>query len=135
MKEVFYSEKPSVFQTYENGEVQYRWDIEEVISDNEENNISQWKCKEVTINSPIDKEQLTRVVITSIWDSDLEKKLINDYNGAKAGLFDTAAWPCRAGGRGRFRLQPCPPGARPNSRRHTGSAWSRRSWPRRAPGS
>lgn len=84
MKEVFYSERPSVFQTYENGEVQYRWDIEEVISDN----TSQWKCKEVTIYAPIAKEQLTQAVITSIWDSDLEKKLINDYNGAKAGLFD-----------------------------------------------
>ena len=90
MKEVLYSERPSVFQTYENGEVQYRWDIEEVISDNEENNTSQWKCKEVTIYAPIVKEQLTQAVITSIWDSDLEKKLINDYNGAKAGLFDTA---------------------------------------------
>jgi len=90
MKEVLYSERPSVFQTYENGEVQYRWDIEEVISDNEENNTSQWKCKEVTINSPIDKDKLTQAVITSIWDNDLEKKLINDYNGAKAGLFNTA---------------------------------------------
>ena len=80
MKEVFYSERPSVFQTYENGEVQYRWDIEEVAT--------QWKCKEVTINSPIDKDKLTQAVITSIWDSDLEKKLINDYNGVKAGLFD-----------------------------------------------
>ena len=82
MKRVQYSERPSVFQTYENGEVQYRWDIEEVIS--------QWKCNEVTINSPIAKDKLTQAVITSIWDSDLEKKLINDYNGAKAGLFDTA---------------------------------------------
>ena len=90
MKEVLYSERPSVFQTYENGEVQYRWDIEEVISDNDENNTSQWKCKEVTIYAPIAKEQLTQAVITSIWDSDLEKKLINDYNGAKAGLFNTA---------------------------------------------
>ena len=80
MKEVFYSEKPSVFQTYENGEVQYRWDIEEVAT--------QWKCNEVTINSPIDKDKLTQAVIASIWDGDLEKKLINDYNGAKAGLFD-----------------------------------------------
>ena len=80
MKEVFYSERPSVFQIYENGEVQYRWDIEEVAT--------QWKCNEVTINSPIDKAKLTQAVITSIWDSDLEKKLINDYNGAKAGLFD-----------------------------------------------
>lgn len=82
MKEVLYSERPSVFQTYENGEVQYRWDIEEVTS--------QWKCKEVTIYAPIVKEQLTQAVITSIWDSDLEKKLINDYNGAKAGLFNAA---------------------------------------------
>lgn len=80
MKEVFYSEKPSVFQTYENGEVQYRWDIEEVAT--------QWKCNEVTINSPIDKDKLTQAVITSIWDNEFEKKLINDYNGAKAGLFD-----------------------------------------------
>lgn len=81
MKEVvFYSERPSVFQTYENGEVQYRWDIEEVIS--------QWKCKEVTIYAPIAKEQLTQAVITSIWDNDLEKKLINDYNGAMAEIFD-----------------------------------------------
>ena len=88
MKEVLYSERPSVFQTYENGEVQYRWGIEEVISDNEENNTSQWKCKEVTIYSPIEKEQLTQAVITSLWDNDFEKKLMNDYNGAKAGLFD-----------------------------------------------
>ncbi len=80
MKEVLYSERPSVFQTYENGEVQYRWDIEEVAT--------QWKCNEVTIYAPIVKEQLTQAVITSIWDGDLEKKLINDYNGAKAGLFD-----------------------------------------------
>ena len=90
MKEVFYSERPSVFQTYENGEVQYRWDIQEVISDNEENNTSQWKCKEVTIYAPIAKEQLTQAVITSICDSDLEKKLINDYNGAMVNLFDEA---------------------------------------------
>ena len=80
MKRVQYSERPSVFQTYENGEVQYRWDIEEVAT--------QWKCNEVTINSPIDKDKLIQAVITAIWDSDLEKKLINDYNGAMAEIFD-----------------------------------------------
>ena len=90
MKEVYYKEEPSVFQEYGNGSIQYRWDIEEVISDNEENNTSQWKCKEVTIYNPITKDQLTQAVITAIWDNDFEKKLINDYNGAKAGLFNTA---------------------------------------------
>ena len=77
---VFYSERPSVFQTYENGEVQYRWDIEK--------EATQWKCNEVTINSPIDKDKLTQAVITSIWDNEFEKKLINDYNGAMAEIFD-----------------------------------------------
>lgn len=90
MKEVYYSEKPSVFQEFGNGSIQYRWDIEEEIVDRIENETAQWKCKEVTIYQPITKEQLTQAVITAIWDSDFEKKLINDYNGAKAGLFDTA---------------------------------------------
>ena len=91
MKEVvFYSEKPSVFQEFGNGSIQYRWCIEEEITDRIENETAQWKCKEVTIYQPITKEQLTQAVITAIWDSDFEKKLINDYNGAKAGLFDTA---------------------------------------------
>lgn len=90
MKEVYYSEKPSVFQEFGNGSIQYRWDIEEEITDRIENETAQWKCKEVTIYQPITKEQLTQAVITAIWDNDFEKKLINDYNGAKAGLFDTA---------------------------------------------
>ena len=64
-------------------------DIEEEIVDRIENETAQWKCKEVTIYQPITKEQLNQAVITSIWDNDFEKKLINDYNGAKAGLFDT----------------------------------------------
>lgn len=89
MKEVYYSEKPSVFQEFGNGSIQYRWDIEEEITDRIENETAQWKCKEVTIYQPTTKEQLTQAVITAIWDNDFEKKLINDYNGAKAGLFDT----------------------------------------------
>ena len=39
---------------------------------------------------PKGREKLKQAVINELWDSDLEKKLINDYNGAKAGLFDTA---------------------------------------------
>ncbi len=85
MKEVYFSERPNTFQEYDNGAVQYRWDIEEVIA---ENKTPQWRCKEITIYAPISKEQLTQAVITSIWNNDLEKKLINDYNGAMAGIFD-----------------------------------------------
>ena len=88
MKRVYYSEKPSVFQKFQNGDINYCWDIQEVQS--EDSTISQWGCYQVSLHQPIDKEILTKAVITAIWDNDLEKKLINDYNGAKAGLFDTA---------------------------------------------
>ena len=84
MKEVFYSERPSVFQEFQNGAVSYRWDIEEITT----KETSQWSCSEVTIYSPISKEQLTQAVITAIWDNDFEKKLINDFNGAMAEIFD-----------------------------------------------
>lgn len=88
MKKVFYSEKPSVFQEFKNDAVMYRWAIEEENSENETLS-TQWGCFEVTIYPPISKEQITQLVITSIWDNDYEKKLINDYNGAKAELFDS----------------------------------------------
>lgn len=41
MKEVNYSEKPSVFQEFGNGSIQYRWDIEEEITDSIENETAQ----------------------------------------------------------------------------------------------
>ena len=88
MNKIFYSEKPSVFQEFQNGAVSYRWNIIEEMSSDCEIRTSQWSCSEVTIYSPISKEQLTQAVIAAIWDNDFEKKLINDYNGAKAGLFD-----------------------------------------------
>lgn len=84
MNKIFYSEKPSVFQEFQNGAVSYRWNIEEITT----NETSQWKCNEVIIYQPISKEQLTQAVITSIWDNEFEKKLINDFNGAKGELFD-----------------------------------------------
>lgn len=90
MKRVYYSEKPSVFQEFQNGDINYCWDIQEEINQMDEELKTQWSCYQVSLHQPIDKEILTRAVITSIWDSDLEKKLINDYNGAKAGLFGTA---------------------------------------------
>ena len=86
MKRVYYSEKPSVFQKFQNGDINYCWDIQEIQS--EDNTISQWGCYQVSLHQPIDKEMLTKAVIAAIWDNDLEKKLINDYNGAKEGLFE-----------------------------------------------
>ena len=63
MKKIFYSERPSVFQFYENGEVQYRWDIEEEEVVQMEGSKIQYSCYEVTIYKPLSKEELTKAVI------------------------------------------------------------------------
>lgn len=87
MKKVLYSEKPSVFQSYKSGAVIYRWNIVEVQAE-DEMKTSQWSCNEITVYEPIDKEILTKEVIISLWDNELEKKLINDYNAARNNLYD-----------------------------------------------
>lgn len=74
-----YDEKPSVFSKTQKT-ITYRWDITEEI--NEENNITSYKCNEVTLFIPVCREKLTQAVINELWASDDEKKLINDYNSA-----------------------------------------------------
>lgn len=73
-----YDEKPNVFSKTQKT-ITYRWDI--VQETNEENVIS-YKCNEITLFRPVCREKLMQAVINELWDNDLEKKLINDYNSA-----------------------------------------------------
>lgn len=98
MTRVHYSERPNVFTEFSNGAVIYCWDIQEeemfhhmeMEGEVEMPPTIQYSCFQVTIHQPISKEKLTKAVITEVWDNELEKKLVNDYNGAKSKLFDTA---------------------------------------------
>ena len=86
--------KPEVFEHIGNGGYRYNYNIKEIevdrfdIIDNEnETNIkqTQWEYNNVIIYLPIDKDKITRAVITNTWNSDYENKLINDYNEISLG--------------------------------------------------
>ena len=84
--------KPEVFEPVGNGGYRYNYNIKEIEVDRFDiiNNKSivkqtQWEYDNVIIYPPIDKDKITRAVITNTWDSDYENKLINDYNEISLG--------------------------------------------------
>lgn len=86
--------KPEVFEPIGDGGFRYNYNIKEIevdrfdIIDNEnKTNIKeiQWEYDSVIIYLPINKDKITRSVITNTWDSDYENKLINDYNEISLG--------------------------------------------------
>lgn len=89
--------KPKVFEPIGDGGFRYNYNIKEIevdrfdIIDNEnKTNIkqTQWEYDNVIIYPPIDKDKITRAVISNTWDSDYENKLINDYNAISLGVFN-----------------------------------------------
>lgn len=86
--------KPEVFEAIGDGGFRYNYNIREIevdrfdIIDNEnKTNIkeTQWECDNVIIYSPIDKDKITKSVITNTWNTNYENKLINDYNEISLG--------------------------------------------------
>lgn len=91
--QAFYDNKPSNIEAVGNGSFIYRWDITEVIPEITEENIneehtSQWKCQEVTVWLPVTSNKITEAVISELWDSNYEQKLVNEYNAAQLGVYD-----------------------------------------------
>ena len=84
--------KPKVFEPIGDGGFRYNYNIKEVevdrldIIDNKSIvKQTQWEYDNVLIYLPIDKDKITRAVITNTFDSDYENKLINDYNEISLG--------------------------------------------------
>lgn len=92
-----YDAKPSVFEANNNGSYTYRWNIrqveipEETDSQHERSATVKWECDEVIVWSTVTRNKITEAVVTKLWDGDFEKKLINDYNAAKEGVFGDIA--------------------------------------------
>ena len=87
--------KPEVFEPIGDGGFRYNYNIKEIevdrfdIIDNKSIvKQTQWEYDNVIIYPPIDKDKITRAVITNTWDSDYENKLINDYNAIPLGVFN-----------------------------------------------
>ena len=86
--QAFYDSKPPTWEAVGNGSYLYRWNIakSERESENEEKQ-EQWQCEEVTVWSPVSSNKITQAVISEMWDSDYEQKLVNEYNGAQMGIY------------------------------------------------
>lgn len=88
-----YDAKPSVYEANNNGSYTYRWNIRQVeppaSSDAQENRVASvmWECEEVIVWGTVTRNKITETVVTTLWPGDYEKKLINDYNAAKEGVF------------------------------------------------
>jgi hypothetical protein len=86
-----YDSKPSSYEANGDGSYTYRWNIRETTSPSGTGDDSpvdtKWECNEVVVWATVTRAKLTAAVIASLWDSDHEAKLVNDYNAAKEGVF------------------------------------------------
>ena len=91
----FYDNKPSVLEAVGDGSYRYHFNIieinPEVMSstdkDVQEEQRTQWQCKEVTVWSPVTSNKITEAVITEVGDINYEQKLVNEYNAARLGMY------------------------------------------------
>ncbi|MFI3318478.1 MAG: hypothetical protein SNH88_04755 [Rikenellaceae bacterium] len=84
MKKVNYDSKPTAIESVGNGSYLYRWAIEAT----EQDGRTSWECLEVVVWNEPSASAITAAAIAAMWPSSEEKKLINDYNAAAAGLLD-----------------------------------------------
>ena len=84
--------KPKVFEPIGDGSYRYNYNIKvievnrlDIIDNKSIVKQTQWEYDNIIIYLPIDKDKITKVVITNTWNSDYENKLINDYNEISLG--------------------------------------------------
>jgi hypothetical protein len=90
-----YTSKPSVYGANGDGSFTYRWNIREIqVQTPDENGDlpepepnTGWECSEVIVWATVTRAKLVSAVLASIWDSEYESKLVNDFNAANAGIF------------------------------------------------
>ena len=83
--------KPSKYEAVGNGSYIYRWNIQEVsapaISEQDGEQRTQWQCEEVIVWPPVSSNRITEAVVSHLWPSNYEQKLVNEYNAAKLGVY------------------------------------------------
>lgn len=84
-----YDNQPEVLGALGNGAYRYRWDISEVEMEIGHDEVAKkWQCEEVTVWPTLTANKITKAVISEIWPSDYEQKLVNEYNAAQLGVYD-----------------------------------------------
>ena len=84
-----YDNQPEVLGALGNGAYRYRWNISEVEMEMGHDEVSKkWQCEEVTVWPTLTANKITKAVISEIWPSDYEQKLVNEFNAAQLGVYD-----------------------------------------------
>lgn len=86
MKKVQYENQPPKLEAVGNGSHLFRWDIEE--KQIEEGSV--WECYEVLVWNEPNRNKVTEAVIKALWETNVEAKLLNDYNAANEGVLDAS---------------------------------------------
>lgn len=85
----FYDKKPSNIEAVGNGSFMYRWNIQEVVSEQEESEVKQtkqWKCDEIIVWSPMTSDKVINAAIHSKYSTEQELSLVNKFNAYQHGL-------------------------------------------------
>ena len=98
MNKVTSNNYPKIIEEVGNGSYLYHFNIEEVSnsnntivhSENNAENIKNYKYDEVVVWSPISSNAITKTVMNFLWSKDEEQKYINDYNAAVLGILDNS---------------------------------------------
>lgn len=86
----YYDKKPEMLGNMGDGSFRYRWNIGQVRTEiGEGDYITQWVCYEVTVWPTLTANKITKAVISEVWPSDYEQKLVNEFNAAQLGVYDT----------------------------------------------
>ena len=86
-----YDNQPEVLGALGNGAYRYRWNISEVEMEMGNDEVAKkWQCEEVTVWPTLTANKITKAVISEIWPSDYEQKLVNEFNAAQLGVYDEA---------------------------------------------
>lgn len=80
--------QPEIIEPVGNGSYRYRFNITEVIPEDSERR-PYWEYDEVIVWQPFTANDITKAVIEYLWPASYEQKLLNEYNAAKLGVYDT----------------------------------------------
>ncbi len=95
MKKVLSIKQPSAIKACGKSKYLYHWDIEVVESSApEDDSMTQWQCNEVVVSAPLTKSKILEAVISALWSSAEEQKLMNDFIAVQQGVLDE---PCAEG--------------------------------------
>lgn len=90
MTKSYYDTKPIILEKIKNGKYYYRWNIKQHSITDENGEHLNWECYEIIVYSPLSSNKILEKAIESLWDKNIEQKMLNDYNAAILNVLDSS---------------------------------------------